>query len=82
MEWSPLCNYTHYSLLKGFSKPEELAAKCAENKYKACGIADYKSISVRSLSISRAKVKTSSLLSAVLLMAFRCLPKTKMGGLI
>ena len=45
MEWSPLCNYTHYSLLKGFSKPEELAAKCAENKYKACGIADYKSIS-------------------------------------
>jgi len=45
MEWSPLCNYTHYSLLKGFSKPDQLAAKCAENKYKACGIADYKSIS-------------------------------------
>jgi len=45
MEWSPLCNYTHYSLLKGFSKPDQLAAKCAENKYKSCGIADYKSIS-------------------------------------
>ena len=45
MNWFPLRNYTHYSLLKGFSKPDELVAKCAENGYKACGIADYKSIS-------------------------------------
>ena len=45
MNWFPLCNYTHYSLLKGFSKPKELAKKCAKNSYKACGIADYKSIS-------------------------------------
>jgi|TARA_A100001037_G_scaffold102169_1_gene92921 DNA polymerase-3 subunit alpha len=45
MEWSPIHNYTHYSLLKGFSKPEQLAKKCSENGYKACGIADYKSIS-------------------------------------
>ena len=45
MNWFPLCNYTHYSLLKGFSKPRELAAKCVNNQYKACGIADYKSIS-------------------------------------
>jgi DNA polymerase-3 subunit alpha len=45
MNWFPLCNYTHYSLLKGFSKPRELAKKCAENQYRACGIADYKSIS-------------------------------------
>lgn len=45
MNWFPLCNYTHYSLLRGFSKPEELAKKCAENNYRACGIADYKSIS-------------------------------------
>tara|TARA_B100001123_G_C15341726_1_gene1035263 strand:- start:3651 stop:5291 length:1641 start_codon:yes stop_codon:yes gene_type:complete len=45
MDWSPLCNYTHYSLLRGFSKPAELAKKCKENKYRACGIADYKSIS-------------------------------------
>lgn len=45
MNWYPLCNFTHYSLLRGFSKPEELAKKCAENKYRACGIADYKSIS-------------------------------------
>jgi len=45
MDWSPICNYTHYSLLKGFSKPEELAKKCSENGYKACGITDYKSIS-------------------------------------
>ena len=82
MEWSPLCNYTHYSLLKGFSKPEELAAKCAENKYKACGIADYKSISGAVSFYLACKRKTSSLLSAVLVMAYRCLPKTKMGGLI
>ena len=45
MDWSPICNYTHYSLLKGFSKPHQLAKKCKENGYKACGITDYKSIS-------------------------------------
>lgn len=43
--WFPLCNYTHYSLQRAFSKPEELAKKSAENSYPACGIADYKSIS-------------------------------------
>ena len=45
MNWFPLCNYTHYSLLKGFSKPRQLAKKCADNQYRACGLADYKSIS-------------------------------------
>lgn len=45
ISWFPLKNYTHYSLLKGFSKPDELAAKCKENSYPACGICDYKTIS-------------------------------------
>ena len=45
MKWFPLCNYTHYSLQKGFSKPRELAKKCSGNSFPACGIADYKSIS-------------------------------------
>lgn len=45
MNWYPLRNYTHYSLLKGFSKPNELAKLCADNNYPACGIADYKTIS-------------------------------------
>lgn len=45
LNWSPLINYTHYSLLKGFSKPKDLAKKCVDNNYKACGIADYKTIS-------------------------------------
>jgi len=45
MTWFPLCNYTHYSLLKGFSKPKELAKKCKDNSFRACGIADYKTIS-------------------------------------
>ena len=45
MNWFPLCNYTHYSLLKGFSKPEELAQKCKNNDYPACGICDYKTLS-------------------------------------
>ena len=45
MTWFPLCNYTHYSLLKGFSKPKQLAKKCADNSFRACGIADYKTIS-------------------------------------
>lgn len=45
MNWAPLRNYTHYSLLQGYSKPKELAKKCKENNYIACGIADYKTIS-------------------------------------
>ena len=45
MNWFPLINYTHYSLLTGFSKPEELAQKCKDNDYPACGICDYKTIS-------------------------------------
>ncbi|NBO99208.1 MAG: PHP domain-containing protein [Proteobacteria bacterium] len=45
MNWYPLKNFTHYSLLKGYSKPEELAQKCADNDYPACGICDYKTIS-------------------------------------
>lgn len=45
MKWFPLCNLTHYSLQKAFSKPKQLAKKCSENSYPACGIADYKSIS-------------------------------------
>ncbi len=45
MKWFPLINYTHYSLQYGFSKPRELAKKCQENSYRACGIADYKTIS-------------------------------------
>lgn len=45
MTWFPLLNYTHYSLLRGFSKPEELAAECSKRGYPACGIADYKTIS-------------------------------------
>ena len=45
MKWFPLCNYTHYSLQKAFSKPKQLAKKCSKNSYPACGIADYQSIS-------------------------------------
>ncbi len=45
MNWFPLKNFTHYSLLKGFSKPKELAQMCANNEYPACGITDYKTIS-------------------------------------
>lgn len=43
-EWFPLHNRTHYSLLKGFSKPEELVKRCVDNGYKLCGIADFKSL--------------------------------------
>ena len=43
--WFPLCNYTHYSLQRAFSKPSEIAKKASDNSYSACGIADYKSIS-------------------------------------
>lgn len=45
MKWFPLCNLTHYSLQKAFSKPSGLVQKCAENNYRACGIADYMTLS-------------------------------------
>lgn len=45
MKWFPVCNYTHYSLLRGFSKPKDLVEKCKLNGYRACGIADHHSIS-------------------------------------
>jgi DNA polymerase-3 subunit alpha len=45
MKWFPLKNFTHYSLLRGYSKPEELAEKCKANGYPACGICDYKTVS-------------------------------------
>lgn len=45
MHWFPLKNFTHYSLLRGYSKPEELAEKCKANEYPACGICDYKTLS-------------------------------------
>ena len=41
----PLNCKTHYSLQKGFCKNNLLASKCAEYGYKACGIADIKSLS-------------------------------------
>ena len=45
MNLIPLNCKTHYSLLKGFCKPEKLASKCAELDLEACGIADYKTVS-------------------------------------
>jgi len=45
LNWFPLINYTHYSLLQAFSKPKDLVSKCVSNGYSACGIADYKSLS-------------------------------------
>ena len=45
MGWIPLRNVTHYSLLKGFSKPDDIAKKCKEQGYQSCGIADYRTVS-------------------------------------
>lgn len=41
----PLVNFTHYSLQRGFSKPDQLVKHCLEHSYPACGIADYKTLS-------------------------------------
>ena len=43
--WAPLNCKTHFSLLKGFSRCNSLAAKCKEYGYAACGIADIGTIS-------------------------------------
>tara|TARA_R110000824_G_scaffold199900_3_gene383952 strand:- start:23880 stop:27038 length:3159 start_codon:yes stop_codon:yes gene_type:complete len=45
MNWFPLNCHTHFSLLKGFAKPEELAKKCKEYGYRACALTDCKTIS-------------------------------------
>ena len=44
-KWNPLNCKTHFSLLKGFSRCNSLAAKCKEYGYTACGIADIGTIS-------------------------------------
>jgi DNA polymerase-3 subunit alpha len=41
----PINCKTHFSLLKGFSKPEKLARKCAEYGHKVCVLADIKTLS-------------------------------------
>ena len=45
MSWTPLNVKTHFSLQRGFSKPDKLAKKCKEFGYKACAITDINTIS-------------------------------------
>ena len=45
MNWIPLNNKTHFSLQRGYSKPEQLVAKCKEFGYKSCAITDINTIS-------------------------------------
>lgn len=43
--YSPLNINTHYSLLRGLSKPEEIANKCNEYGITSCAITDYDNVS-------------------------------------
>ena len=43
--WIPINCKTHFSLLKGFCKPDKLAQKCKEYGYASCAITDFKTIS-------------------------------------
>jgi|TARA_B100001778_G_scaffold332303_1_gene338336 DNA polymerase-3 subunit alpha len=45
MNWIPLNNKTHFSLQRGFSKPDKLISKCKEFGYDACAITDINTIS-------------------------------------
>jgi len=45
MNWIPLNNKTHFSLQRGYSKPEQLVAKCKKFGYKSCAITDINTIS-------------------------------------
>ena len=40
----PLHNHTHYSLLDGLSRPEQIADKCAKFEMKSCAITDHGNI--------------------------------------
>ena len=44
MSWVPLHLHTHYSLLDGLSKPEQVAARCADLGYSSCAITDHGTI--------------------------------------
>jgi DNA polymerase-3 subunit alpha len=43
--WTPLQIRTHFSLQKGYGKPEEYAKKCKEFGYESCAIADINTLS-------------------------------------
>ena len=45
MSWTPLNVKTHFSLQRGFSKPDKLVEKCKEFGYKSCAITDINTIS-------------------------------------
>ena len=45
LNWIPINCKTHFSLLKGFCKPSDLAARCKEYGYKSCAITDFKTVS-------------------------------------
>lgn len=44
MNWIPLHNHSHLSLLDGLSKPKDMVAKCKEYGYTACSLTDHGSI--------------------------------------
>jgi DNA polymerase-3 subunit alpha len=44
MNYIPLHNHTHYSLLDGLSRPEQIAQKCAQFEMKSCAITDHGNI--------------------------------------
>lgn len=45
MNWIPTHVHSHWSLLDGLSKPEDIVEKCAQLEYKACALTDHGTIS-------------------------------------
>ena len=45
MSWIPLHLHTHYSLLDGLSKPDQVADRCSQLGYSACAVTDHGTIS-------------------------------------
>ena len=45
MSWVPLHLHTHYSLLDGLSKPDQVADRCSQLGYSACAVTDHGTIS-------------------------------------
>jgi len=43
--WIPLHCHSHYSLLDGLSKPNQIADVCAENGFEACALTDHGTVS-------------------------------------
>jgi DNA polymerase-3 subunit alpha len=45
MNWTPLHLHSHYSLLDGLSRPQQIASRCADLGFSSCALTDHGTVS-------------------------------------